>query len=306
MSSRKKLLLMGRSGSGKLLMRLIIFSNYSAFDTRRLGATIDVEHLHLKFLGNMLLNVWDCGGQDVFMELYFLPANSHIFKMAEVLIYVFDVELKEVLKDIETFQKTLTLLAEHLPDCKIFILLHKMDLVQVDKRDELFTIMMKTLQTQSTKFGFDIRGFPTSIWDELLYKAWLSIVCLLIPNMANFETKLSKFNEILGADEIILFEKTTFLVIAHFGGSVGVKTDLDPKRFEKISNIIKTYKQSVSKLRSHFSSLVLHGSLESIYLDALTENMYVMIVAPNGDGGDKDEESLVLDNVRRARKWFEE
>lgn len=34
-----KVLLMGKSGSGKTSMRSIIFANYIARDTRRLGAT---------------------------------------------------------------------------------------------------------------------------------------------------------------------------------------------------------------------------------------------------------------------------
>lgn len=102
-NNRKKLLLMGRSGSGKSSMRSIIFSNYSAFDTRRLGATIDVEHSHRRFLGNMTLNLWDCGGQDVFMENYFTKQKDHIFQMVQVLIHVFDVESQEVIKDIEIF-----------------------------------------------------------------------------------------------------------------------------------------------------------------------------------------------------------
>lgn len=59
---KRKVLLMGKSGSGKSSMRSIIFSNYVATDTRRLGATIDVEHSHVKFLGNLNLNLWDCGG----------------------------------------------------------------------------------------------------------------------------------------------------------------------------------------------------------------------------------------------------
>ena len=49
---------MGRSGSGKSSMRSIVFSNYVAKDTRRLGATIDVEHSHVRFLGNLVLNLW--------------------------------------------------------------------------------------------------------------------------------------------------------------------------------------------------------------------------------------------------------
>ena len=46
--NRKKVLLMGKSGSGKTSMRSIIFANYIARDTRRLGATIDVEHSHVR------------------------------------------------------------------------------------------------------------------------------------------------------------------------------------------------------------------------------------------------------------------
>ena len=47
------------TGSGKTSMRSIIFANYIARDTMRLGATIDVEHSHVRFLGNLVLNLWD-------------------------------------------------------------------------------------------------------------------------------------------------------------------------------------------------------------------------------------------------------
>jgi len=63
---------MGKSGSGKTSMRSIIFANYIARDTRRLGATIDVEHSHVRLLGNLTLNLWDCGGQVSTPQNYFL------------------------------------------------------------------------------------------------------------------------------------------------------------------------------------------------------------------------------------------
>ena len=93
---------MGKSSSGKTSMRSIIFANYIARDTKRLGATsactaplqlpplgrppescttdsslqcvcltpvytsipsaVDVEHSHVRFLGDLVLNLWDCGG----------------------------------------------------------------------------------------------------------------------------------------------------------------------------------------------------------------------------------------------------
>lgn len=309
---------MGRSGSGKSSMRSIIFLNYSAFDTRRLGATIDVEHSHLRFLGNMTLNLWDCGGQDVFMDNYFSSQKDHIFKMVQVLIHVFDVESKSIKKDMEIFVKSLTNLQKFSPDAKIFILLHKMDLVQIDKRDELFSMMMEKLQNISNPFQFKLVGFPTSIWDESLYKAWSQIVCSLIPNMNLFNNNLIKFNQILDAEEIILFEKTTFLVISSTSSIKQQKQPdlqdeetLDPKRFEKISNIIKTYKQSISKLRTNFHNLVIRGSNGThFYIDILTDNLFIMIVLKDKQLTDSTyvsshEELVVLENIKAARKWFE-
>ncbi|KAF8003615.1 hypothetical protein HF325_001063 [Metschnikowia pulcherrima] len=226
----------------------------------------------------MTLNLWDCGGQDVFMDNYFTTQKDHIFKMVQVLIHVFDVELKSINKDIEIFVKALTNLQKFSPDAKIFVLLHKMDLVQLDKREELFHIMMDKLQKISNPFQFKLVGFPTSIWDESLYKAWSQIVCSLIPNMNLFNSNLLKFNEVLDAEEIILFEKTTFL--------------------------------SLGKLRSNFQNLVIRGSNGlHFYIDFLTDNLFIMIVLRDrGSGGgcrNTLEDLLILENVKLARKWFE-
>lgn len=303
-NNKKKLLLMGRSGSGKSSMRSIIFSNYSAFDTRRLGATIDVEHSHLRFLGNMTLNLWDCGGQDIFMENYFTKQKDHIFQMVQVMIHVFDVESQEVIKDIEIFMRALKQLKKYSPDAKIFVLLHKMDLVQLDKRDELFQIMMNKLSEASTEYGFpDIIGFPTSIWDESLYKAWSQIVCSLIPNMSIYETNLLKFKEMLNAYEIILFEKTTFLVICSSNSNNNSNNKngtmvIDPKRFEKISNIMKNFKQSCTKLKSDFKTFVLN---DSIYVSEISSNMVCFIVLNDSSRS----QQLILENISKATKYFQ-
>ncbi|ANZ73958.1 BA75_00336T0 [Komagataella pastoris] len=315
-NSRKKLLLMGRSGSGKSSMRSIIFSNYSAFDTRRLGATIDVEHSNLRFLNNMTLNLWDCGGQDVFIENFLNTSsqnpnsNNNIFKKCEVLLHVFDVESKEVNKDIEIFQRVLKNLHQFSPNVKVFILLHKMDLIQVNKRDELFKIMFDNLQKIANPFHFKLTGFATSIWDESLYKAWSSIICSLIPNISFYQQNLSKINDILNAREIILFEKTTFLVISSTDRKLVTNNDdLDPKRFEKISNIIKTYKQSVNKIRTNFETIILNGMNTSIYLAELTNNIFIMIVMDNqrndDDSTEIEDENLILEDIKIARSLFE-
>ena len=62
---------------------------------------------------------------------------------------------------------------------------------------------------------FKVKCFGTSIWDETLYKAWSSILHSLIPNAGVLAAQLSDFSDICGADEVVLFEKETFLVISH-------------------------------------------------------------------------------------------
>ena len=80
---RKKVLLMGKSGAGKTSMRSIIFASYVADDVYRLGMTMDIEHAHVRMLGNLVVNLWDCGGQDSFMDSYFMFQKEQIFKFQD-------------------------------------------------------------------------------------------------------------------------------------------------------------------------------------------------------------------------------
>ncbi|KAM9181021.1 ras-related GTP-binding protein B isoform 3-T3 [Dugong dugon] len=279
---KKKVLLMGKSGSGKTSMRSIIFANYIARDTRRLGATIldrlhslqinsslstyslvdsvgntktfDVEHSHVRFLGNLVLNLWDCGGQDTFMENYFTSQRDNIFRNVEVLIYVFDVESRELEKDMHYYQSCLEAILQNSPDAKIFCLVHKMDLVQEDQRDLIFKEREEDLRRLSRPL--ECSCFRTSIWDETLYK-----------------------------------------VISHYQ----CKEQRDAHRFEKISNIIKQFKLSCSKLAASFQSMEVRNSNFAAFIDIFTSNTYVMVVMSDPS----IPSAATLINIRNARKHFE-
>lgn len=43
-------------------------------------------------------------------------------------------------------------------------------------------------------------------------QAWSAIVYQLIPNVQHIESSLSTFIDVIDADEVLLFEKATFLV----------------------------------------------------------------------------------------------
>ena len=73
--------------------------------------------------------------QEAFMENYFASQRDNIFRNVEVLIYVFDVESRELEKDMHYYQSCLEAILQNSPDAKIFCLVHKMDLVQEDQRE---------------------------------------------------------------------------------------------------------------------------------------------------------------------------
>uniref|UniRef100_A0A2K6KWZ1 Ras-related GTP-binding protein n=1 Tax=Rhinopithecus bieti TaxID=61621 RepID=A0A2K6KWZ1_RHIBE len=249
---KKKVLLMGKSGSGKTSMRSIIFANYIARDTRRLGATI-LDRIHslqinsslstyslVDSVGNTktlielricLLYIFFSTRQDTFMENYFTSQRDNIFRNVEVLIYVFDVESRELEKDMHYYQSCLEAILQNSPDAKIFCLVHKMDLVQEDQRDLIFKEREEDLRRLSRPL--ECSCFRTSIWDETLYK-----------------------------------------VISHYQ----CKEQRDAHRFEKISNIIKQFKLSCSKLAASFQSMEVRNSNFAAFIDIFTSNTYVMVV----------------------------
>lgn len=70
------------------------------------------------------------------MENYFSSQRDHIFRNVEVLIYIFDIESRDS-KDIQYYRSCLDAMLQNSKDAKIFCLIHKMDLVPEEQRDQV-------------------------------------------------------------------------------------------------------------------------------------------------------------------------
>jgi Ras-related GTP-binding protein A/B len=289
---------MGKSGSGKTSMRSIIFANYLARDTAKLTPTWLFENTDIKFLGNLVLNLWDCGGQDSFMEKYFESQRDQIFRNVEVLIYVFDVESPEREKDLQYFKRCLSAVQENSKECQIFCLIHKMDTIGEDRRLQVFTERAGEL-TALAEQGLQITCFGTSIWDETLYKAWSAIVYSLIPNVEQIQTPLAKLCRLCQAQEVVVFEKATFLVIS-CAEQIESESDQnndnnndnnnnnnnnnsqnlipDAHRHEKTSTVIKQFKLACLKSQTQFQSMQIKTRHFSAFIDVLTPTTYILVI----------------------------
>ena len=118
------------------------------------------------------------------------------------------------------------------------------DLFMKSQKLEFYKEKARTLSK-----GKSIRVFGTSIWDETLYlvylihysnikQAWSSVIQSLVPDSQRLQEQLNSLAKFTECDEIVLFERNTFLVLA----SSDTNLKLDAFRFEKISNTIKQFK----------------------------------------------------------------
>jgi len=289
-------------------MKSIIFANYLARDTNRLHTTNAIEHSSLRFLGNLRLNLWDCGGQDNFMENYFESQRETIFQNAQVLIYVLvavsdkrgtsDLSKTGPLdqKDLKYFAHAMDSLRSFSPSARVFCLIHKLDLVHESKRDEVLRNFERELTNAAA--GVDIQCFGTSIWDETLFKAWSQIVYALIPDIKQLEAQLAHIAEVCEADEVVLFEKNTFLLISHSSR----KDMQDSHRFEKISNIVKQFKLSCAKVETSFRSIQVKNAMFSATIEPFLQHSFVMVVVSDP----KIHAAATSANLWAARAHFSE
>ncbi|CBK23668.2 Gtr1/RagA G protein [Blastocystis hominis] len=95
-----------------------------------------------------------------------------------------------------------------------------------------------TEKATSISKGKPISVFGTSIWDETLYLAWSNVIQSLVPDSQRLQKQLNTIAELTECDELVLFERSTFLVLASSSNDL----KLDSNRFEKISNTIKQFK----------------------------------------------------------------
>lgn len=262
------------------------------------------------------------------MDSYFKSQSDQIFRNVQLLIYVFDSEQHAQFamqqqqqglslssssqqqqppsKDMQQYCECIRAVQQHSPKAHVFVLIHKMDLIQSHSlRAAVFAQRVADITRHSGTMS-NIECFATSIWDETLYKAWSHIVYSLIPNQDQLCRMMQKLARQLQADELVLFEKATFLVIQHTDVNQQAEAqaaanaaanlvgnqhhhlplpplsslvhNADVHRFEKMSNIIKQFKLNCLKSSLEFQSMQVRNSDWEAQLCDLTTNTVLLIL----------------------------
>lgn len=246
--------------------------------------------------------------QDSFVESYLTNQRSHVFTSVAVLIFVFDISSKESASDMLSFASTIRALHEYSPNSKVFVLVHKMDLAPIEQKDGIFREKVREIRATSDDEGFrseQVDFWATSIWDQSLYRAWTRVIYFLVPNAATIENMLGKLAELIDARELILYERTTCLVVTHVSRGVE-RSNPFPDRFERISSILKTHKHSMAKHTGimasevSFAEMQVKTGLFMFFITRLTENTNLAVVMPSEEGTF----NAARVNIQLAKKEF--
>lgn len=243
--------------------------------------------------------------QDAFMENYLSQQRQHVFSNVGVLIYVFDIESRDFDRDLLTYRSIIGALSQFSPTASVYILVHKMDLVVPNQREEIYSDRVSLIEAKSDTFS--PIPFATSIWDQSLYKAWAEIIHDLVPNLDQIEKHLGSLGKIIMAEEVLLFERSSFLVVSSWCSDVGGQNPTTD-RFERLSNIIKNFKQSTSrytgtpKSAEQFSLFELKLNIFSMFIIKFTTNTYLAVILPPGE----ERFNSAMENCYIARQQFEE
>lgn len=191
-----------------------------------------------------------------------------------------------------SFASTIRALHEFSPNSKIFVLVHKMDLIIQAQKVTFFQEKSNEVRTTCKQEDFlpdQVGLWPTSIWDQSLYRAWTQVIYFLVPNATIMENMLSKLAELIDARELILYERTTCLVVTHISRGGGEKNPF-ADRFERLSSILKTHKHSMAKHTGTMASEVSFTEMQiktgnfMFFITRLTENTNLAVVMTNGEG----------------------
>lgn len=184
------------------------------------------------------------------------------------------------------------------PKAKIYIFANKIDKLLDNQKNPVFSKIKEIFEKVEIKDNSKAIYLPTSIFDISLYKAMSNIYSDLIPKMDKIKELLKKLVTASLADEAVLLEKNTLIKICSFNE----KEFKDYERFEKISELIKKFKNTCRLGSISFKDIFIKTINNIIYIDEFENSTHIIIAFQNL----KTTLELVKINIEICKKTFKE
>lgn len=197
-ASSQKVLFMGLGASGKSSIRSIVFEGKDAEDVADYAATINYTRSTKSLIGTAF-QVFDCGGQESFINNFIGDQAEFIFSDVKILVWVVDVSnFDQVSTSKFYFDHAIEKLEKYSPGAVVFCLCHKIDLVQADMREELLETMR---QFFASPMSTEITYAGTSIFDHSIFKIFGEIIRTLMAQSTKAQSVSEALTEFIAQTE---------------------------------------------------------------------------------------------------------
>lgn len=302
-----KVLLFGPGNAGKTSLMLTTCRGYDFMKVTNLKPTKGISRENFIFRGVMELNIWDAGGQDLYMDQYFSDSRrSEIF--AEITTAVFMVDCSDIeIKVKDIFDRFVSNISEFSPEIEqIYVLLNKIDLID-SREDEFYEILIDNVEDKmkqklsftpvSVKIG-SAQHRLIEILDQEVQKSMLGQQKL--GKIRNFLVKLKEKT----LAEYLLFNLPDGLLINTTFSNTGIFQNkrLEFMKFERRivdNNLQNLYQTIMEELNDtaysllRITSLVMQSSDNMILIKEVTAGSVIMAITQN-------KEPEVVTNVQNA------
>ena len=287
-----KILLFGPQNAGKTSLMRTTCLGYNFMKVANLKPTKGISRENFIFRGIMELNVWDAGGQELYMERYF-SENQRELIFSEVTTAIFMVDSAVVdPKFSEILDKFLTYIFEFSPYIgKVYVLLNKIDLPE-SREDDIFKLLSDNLNDSiRDKIAFT----PVSVKEGSAQHRLIEILDYEIQKSTLSMQRLGRIRYLLDQlkistlSEYLLFNQPDGLLIASTFG----KFEIKPLEFMKFemgtldSNLYQIYKRTMELLNVSnisplaLSTIVYESDICYVLVKEVTDTAVLMAVSKN-------------------------
>ncbi len=250
----KKLLLLGRAGTGKTSVKKIIFEGQdpNLLLSNPLEPTRGIMPSIYSWL-DLSIGLFDTAGQELNYLLKTEDEQIFAFEKAEVIIYLLDYSTWVINSTdvIEELKKTIEINSKHQFSAKIVVFLHKIDLIEEDIRENMFVRIRNEITNK-----VDVPIFFTSIYPNLLYTTYNAFYEIL----SNFSEETTAFKRII--NEILKNIVNTMCFITNENDSIIVQSMTSDFNTSLINHSHKL----IIQLNQSFEDMTLNDSIEHLIL----------------------------------------
>jgi len=190
----QKILFMGLGASGKSSIKSIVFEGKSLESVKDYNATINYTR-STKNIIDSAFQIFDCGGQESFINVFVGEQAEFIFSGVSILVWVIDVSnFDSVSTSKFYFDHAVNRLHQYSPEGVIFCLFHKVDLLLPDMRTQVAETMEGYFSTEKE---ITIFYRPTSIHDQSIFQVMGDIIKTILGKSLKARTVTEAIQEFI-------------------------------------------------------------------------------------------------------------